>query len=100
MAVITNPEWLRKPNGDDYVSYYPQRAMDLGKPGSATIKCSVRANGTLENCVVTSEDPPGFDFGAATLRISKLWKMKPKTADGQAVEGAEVTIPLRWQLAG
>jgi len=98
--VIANPEWLKKPNGDDFVSYYPPRAMDLGKEGRVTIKCSVKANGTLENCSITNEDPTGYNFGDASLRMAKLFKMKPQTRDGQAVEGAEVIIPIQWKLAG
>ena len=100
MAVISNPQWLKKPNGDDLVSYYPTRAMDLGKSGNATITCKVKANGTLENCAISSEDPSGFGFGDASIRMSKLFKMKPQTTDGQAVDGASVVIPIKWQLAG
>ena len=100
MATITNPDWLRKPTGDDVAQYYPPRAMDLGKEGKATIKCTVSAKGTVENCSVLSEEPDGLGFGGAALRMSKLFKMKPKTSDGQAVEGAEVTIPIAFKLAG
>jgi protein TonB len=45
------------------------------------------------------EDPTGFGFGDATLRISKLWKMKPQTADGQPVEGAKWSTVVIWRLA-
>jgi protein TonB len=74
--------------------------MDLGKEGHATIKCTVAANGTVNNCSVVSEDPDGLGFGSAAQRLSKLFKMKPKTADGQSVDGAEVTIPIAFKLAG
>lgn len=74
--------------------------MDLGKEGKAMIKCTVAANGTVTNCSVVSEEPDGLGFGAAALRLSKLFKMKPKTSDGQSVEGGEVSIPLTFKLAG
>ncbi len=98
--MVTNPDWLRKPTGDEVAQYYPPRAMDLGKEGSATIKCTVTSKGTVENCTVTSETPEGLGFGDAAKRMSRLFKMKPQTKDGQAVEGAEVTIPLAFKLAG
>jgi protein TonB len=100
VAVITNPDWARKPNGDDMAQYYPTRAMDLGKEGSVTIKCTVNAKGTLDSCSVLSETPADLGFGAASLRMSKLFKMKPKQADGKSVDGGEITIPIRWTLAG
>ena len=90
MARITNPDWLHKPNGDDFVSYYPARAMELGKEGKVTLNCTVSATGTLTDCSV-DKSPTGYGFGDATLRISKLFKMKPQTADGQAVEGGKFT---------
>ncbi len=34
----------------------------------------------------------------AALRMSCLFKMKPKTVNGVPVGGAEVTIPLRFDL--
>ena len=80
--------------------YYPVRAMDLGKEGRAMIKCAVKANGTVDSCTVLSEDPASLGFGDAALRMSKLFKMKPKTTDGQSVDGAEVSIPIAFKLAG
>jgi protein TonB len=98
--VITNPDWERRPSGDDLARYYPSRAQALNKEGRATITCTVTAKGTLTSCSVVSEEPADLGFGEAALRMARLFRMKPKTADGVAVEGGRVTIPLGFKLGG
>ena len=100
MAVITNPDWVRVPSGDELASYYPPRAMELGKTGIARMTCTVTAKGTVTDCQLVSEDPADMGFGQAALRMHNLFKMRPQTKDGQPVDGAKVTIPLRFTLAG
>jgi protein TonB len=95
--VITQANWLSQPNGDDMAQYYPDRAQRMEKPGKATMRCTVTVKGTLSNCVITSEDPPNWDFGAQSLKLAHLFKMKPQLVNGKAVE-AVITIPIRWQL--
>lgn len=76
--------------------YYPERAQRMEKGGSATIQCTVTAKGTVTACSVVSEEPADFGFGEAALKLSRLFKMKPKTEDGAPVEGGTVRIPLRF----
>jgi len=97
-SVITNPDWLRRPSGEDIARYYPDRAQRMSVEGRATLTCTVTAKGTLENCSVVSEDPADQDFGSSALRMTKLFKMRPKTNDGAPVEGGTVRIPLRFVL--
>ena len=54
--------------------------------------------GTLVACSVISEDPVGYDFGAAAMGMSTIFRMRPMTRDGQAVAGGTVRIPLRFVL--
>ena len=70
----------------------------MGVEGRATISCSVTAKGTLESCSVISEEPADQEFGSAAMRMSKLFKMKPKSLDGAPVDGGTVRIPLRFAL--
>ena len=96
--MITNPDWARKPNGDEFSRYYPTRAQSLNQTGRAAISCSVTAKGTLTGCSVVSEDPPGLGFGEASLKIAQFFRMKPKTADGVPVEGGTFSTTIRWEL--
>jgi protein TonB len=95
-AVIGNPDWLHKPDGDDMAALYPDRAQRMNTGGHATISCTVTVAGTLTACSVVSEDPADYGFGEAALKLAHLFKMKPKTEDGSPVGGASVVVPIRF----
>ena len=97
-TVITNPDWLRRPSAEDLAQYYPDRAQRLGVSGRATLHCTVTAQGTLSDCSISAEDPPDQGFGTAALKMTRLFKMRPSTRDGQPVGGAAINIPLVFQL--
>ncbi len=97
-AVISNPDWIRRPNGDDFAQYYPPSALERGTEGHSTMECTVTAQGTLTACVITEETPKGAGFGSATLRLASKFKMRPQTSDGSPVEGGKVIIPISWKL--
>lgn len=95
----SGPPVATAPTGGDMLTYYPQRAMTLGKEGRAVIKCNVTPELTLIDCAVVSETPADFGFGAAAINLSRLFRMKPRTASGEATAGAQVTIPIAFKLS-
>ena len=97
--MITNPQWVRKPTGDDVTKFYPPLALRLGIEGHTSMQCTVKDDGTLELCHIISETPAGKGFGEAELRLASRFHMRPRTVAGQSVTGAKVVIPVRWSIA-
>ncbi|MGE0830138.1 MAG: energy transducer TonB [Hyphomonadaceae bacterium] len=95
--VITNPTWVERPDGADFARYYPERALERERTGSVTLDCVVNANGRI-SCSVASEDPPGWGFGDAAVRISRSFRMAPRLENGQPSEGGRVRVPIRFAL--
>jgi protein TonB len=88
------------PSGEDMAATYPERAAARGLTGSAVLNCAISGEGRLVDCRVTSEDPPGFDFGKAALRVSSRFRFKTVTEDGQSAVGRRVTRQLTWRMSG
>lgn len=98
-VVMTGTSWEERPSGQDYARLYPQRAMDAGVSGRVTLDCLVDGNGSL-SCAVLSEEPPGYGFGDATIRLSRNFRMAPRTTDGRSTAGGRVRIPITWRISG
>lgn len=96
--VIRNPEWIRRPSGDQLMRAYPSRALEAGVAGAAVLSCGVRADGGITGCTVVGETPGGYGFGRAAQGLSRHFRISPRTIDGRAVEGSRVTVNLRFTL--
>jgi TonB family protein len=95
---ILNPDWLQKPDGEQMGWAYPPMAAALAIEGETTLSCGVTAEGLLRDCSVVRETPSDLGFAAASLLMTRYFRMSPKMVDGRGVAGGQVRIPLHFKL--
>lgn len=98
VPVITNPDWVRRPTAEQMMRAYPSAAEARGVSGVAELSCLVKVDGTLTGCSVTSETPGNQGFGRAAMGLTRYFRLSPRTVDGQAVDGARVSMAIRFTL--
>jgi TonB family protein len=96
LPYMRDPDWQRKPTASEMYSAWPMTAKSSG---SARINCIVTVVGTLRDCEVVEESPPGSGYGGAALSMAPQFLMKPATSGGKVVEG-QVTIPVNFKCGG
>jgi protein TonB len=95
---IENPNWVRRPTGQDVLEAYPLGAGHKGLSGEARIRCIADAKGRMTKCQLLSETPADLGFGQAALSLAGKFRLDPTIKCGLLVEGAPVTIPIAFRL--
>lgn len=96
--LITSPDWIRRPAGEDMARVYPPEAVRKNRSGRATISCVVDATGKVGDCKVLEEFPVGEGFGDAALKLASNFRMRPVTKDGKPVAGGIVKVPISFRV--
>jgi protein TonB len=88
-----NPIRIVRPTREEIMNEYPRDALERGVSGRATVECEVVANGLLDHCRVLEEDPAGYGFGDAAVRLAFEHQVRPD-ADGRLPVGRKVDLPV------
>lgn len=91
--LISEDDWIHKPTSIEAARFYPVRALRMMRIGEARLRCAVEETGEVTGCVVAGESLPGYGFGAAALKMSHVFLIRPR-----AVNGFIVTIPVEFKL--
>jgi TonB family protein len=89
------PIWARTPSPRRLAALYPQRALDRGREGEASLQCVIQAGGALacERVSATSRA-----FGAAALRVARRFRHAKQLADGSDATGARLNLRIVFRL--
>jgi hypothetical protein len=88
------PSWSRTPTAAEMQAAYPSEAAKTNYAASATLECTVAADGGLTDCVAANEDAPGF--GAAALTVAPKFRLPTKSPSGVSTVGRTVRFPILW----
>ena len=95
--VITRPNWVARPSGQDLAAVYPRAAKRARLGGRATLACTVTAQGVLVDCTAKDETPPGAGFGEAALKLAPKFRMSGHSGPGP-FKGGKVRIPITFRV--
>lgn len=88
--------WVAIPSAEDFARNYPETASRAEVGGRAVLNCTLNSVGVPTDCAVAQEDPQGFGFGAAALKLSKLFRAS-STYNGKPTAGTTVRIPITFR---
>lgn len=89
------PVWLQKPSQSDFMRAFPPSAKREHVAGAAVIGCKVTAARLMVDCRMRGEDPPGYGFGGAALKMAGYFRLTP-AGPGLPAEGDNIRIPFRF----
>jgi hypothetical protein len=100
-APTTPADWQVEPKPGDFATTYTDAAWHSDRPGFTVMNCLEGKLGTLYQCTVVFQTPPGKGFGAMMLRFAGYLKLKPAQLDGKPVNsGVNVVFHFNAHTPG
>ena len=90
------PQWVDHATDADLAKAYPFAAGSGRFSGRAQIDCLVTKTGTIDHCVLLSEDPRGLGFGEAAMKLADRYRLTAVTDLGFSVEGFAMAIGFNF----
>ena len=75
--------------------YDPKHDCKVIATGSAKLRCTVMADGSLQACTLVSEDPPGKGFAEAAMHMAEHQKVRADP--NRPAAGIVATIPFNFK---
>lgn len=85
------------PRLGDLERHYPLAARRAGIEAIVNVQCRVRHGGRYDECVVISEEPRGWGFGAATLALMARSRAAVMTSEGRSLIGHLIIVPISYR---
>lgn len=89
--IAGEPVWIAAPTAEDIRKNHPIRAAEREVRGAADLLCRVRDDAGILGCAVASENPDGYGFGSAALRVADLYRIAPMIS-GEPAIGRSVSL--------
>ena len=93
-VALAPAEWIERLSQAQMRPFFPLRAVQFRASGTASLACQVDAGNRARRCHIVGERPAGFGFGAAAMRISHLFRIRPPLRDGQPQYDAWVRVSI------
>jgi TonB family protein len=78
--------------------FYPEAAQRAHIEGIASVLCTITADGRLSDCTTAVENPPGYGFAAATVRLASHMRVAPRAKDGSPTVGRSLRVDMAYKL--
>lgn len=89
--------WVAQPTRDEMISAFPKQAIAERVSGRVGLLCAVGGGGALVECQVQTEEPGGYGFAQAAIRLSGRFRLL-ETVDGCPTRGGRVGFPINFRV--
>ncbi len=96
-AGLAKALWISIPSPRQFEAHWPERAWRNRVSGRVMLSCIVPRPGPPRRCRVVSEYPRNLGFGAAAMRLSRLFRIQPVTR-GAEVQNLPVIVPITFDV--